>query len=237
MKKLGIIGGLGPMATAYFMELVIKMTKAGKDQDHIKMFLYSIPDAPDRTAYICGKSKKSPLPHMIKAGRSLIDQKADFLAIPCVTAQYFYNSLTEELKVPVIPLVANIAREIKQKGIKAVGILATQGTIESQVLQKEFMECGIEVILPSKEGQAAVMDVIYNQIKAGKPVDLNEFTDVGNELIDKGAERLIIGCTELSLIKKEYPLERVYVDILEVLAKNVVEYSGAPLRMEYSDIV
>ena len=237
MKNIGIIGGLGPMATVYFMELIIGMTESVKDQDHARIYLQSIPDTPDRTAYICGKSQNNPLPYMVEAGISLAKQGADFIAIPCVTAQYFYEGLSKNIPIPVIPLVSNIATEIKRKGIDSVGIMATNGTVESQVLQKEFQKNGIHVVLPSKRAQEQVMDIIYNQIKAGKQVNLEEFYSVGEELKSFGAQINIIGCTELSLIKKEQNIGSDYIDVLEELAKDTIRFCGAPLRKEICAII
>ena len=91
MKTLGIIGGLGPMATAYFMELVTGMTDVDCDQKHIPIVLQSIPQTPDRTSYILDHIQKNPLPQMVEAGKRLKEAGAAYLAIPCVTAHYFYR--------------------------------------------------------------------------------------------------------------------------------------------------
>lgn len=237
MKTIGIIGGLGPMATVYFMELIIKMTDVKADQEHIRIYLQSLPDTPDRTDYICGKSDKSPLPYLVNSGISLAEQGADFIAIPCVTAQYFYKDLADRIPIPVMHLVAGLVEEIKGKGIRKIGVLATNGTIQSGILQSQLTEAGIAVILPDKAGQDSLMDIIYNQIKAGKAVKLEQFHEIGNELLAQGAERVILGCTELSLIKRDYPLNNAYIDVLDILAKNAIIYSGAPLKQEYQHLV
>lgn len=237
MKNLGIIGGLGPMATVYFMELIIKMTDVKRDQDHMRIYLQSLPDTPDRTAYICGENDENPLPFFVRAGTSLAEQGADFIAIPCVTAQYFYQELTDSLNIPVIHLIAGLIDEIKDKKIQKVGILATNGTIQSKLLQSQFLQNGIGVVIPEPKEQKSIMDIIYNQIKAGKPVDLEQFIEVVNHLKEQGAEKIILGCTELSLIKRDYKIDSDCVDVLDVLAKNTVLYSGAPLKKEYLELI
>lgn len=237
MKNLGIIGGLGPMATVYFMELVIKMTDVKTDQEHIRIYLQSLPDTPDRTDYICGKSDRNPLPYFIKAGVSLAEQGADFIAIPCVTAQYFYEEISKNLPIPVLNLLAGIIEEVKENDIKKVGILATNGTIQSQILQNHFISNGIDVVIPSLTGQDAIMEIIYRQIKAGRPANLEQFLRVGEQLQEQGAEKLILGCTELSLIKRDYFLGSVYMDVLDILAKNSVLYSGAPYKEEIQKLL
>ena len=88
---LGIIGGLGPIATAYFMELIIQMTDAKRDQDHLSMIVYNAPEIPDRTSYILGVSSRNPVWDMIEIGRKLAGQKVACISIPCVTAHYFHE--------------------------------------------------------------------------------------------------------------------------------------------------
>ena len=94
--RLGIIGGLGPMATAYFMELLINMTDAKCDQDHLEMIIYNCPSIPDRTAYILGKSNANPVVPIIKIGKKLKEQNVDCISIPCITAHYFHDEIEEE---------------------------------------------------------------------------------------------------------------------------------------------
>ena len=92
MKKLGIIGGLGPMATAYFLQLLTRMSDAASDQEHMEILLHSKPQIPDRTRFILGQSPENPLPRMIEIGIGLKEQGAELIAIPCVTAHYFQKS-------------------------------------------------------------------------------------------------------------------------------------------------
>ena len=94
--SLGIIGGLGPMATAYFMELLINMTDAKCDQDHLEMIIYNCPSIPDRTAYILGKSNANPVVPIIKIGKKLKEQNVDCISIPCITAHYFHDEIEEK---------------------------------------------------------------------------------------------------------------------------------------------
>ncbi len=94
--RLGIIGGLGPMATAYFMELLINMTDAKCDQDHLEMIIYNCPSIPDRTAYILGKSNANPVVPIIKIGKKLKEQNVDCISIPCITAHYFHDEIEEK---------------------------------------------------------------------------------------------------------------------------------------------
>ena len=88
-KTLGIIGGLGPMATARFLELTVRMTEASRDQDHLEAILLESPSIPDRTAYILDRSNPSPLPPIVALAKKLESLGAGCLAIPCITSHYF----------------------------------------------------------------------------------------------------------------------------------------------------
>lgn len=229
MKRLGIIGGLGPLATAYFMELIVRMTDVKTDQEHLEMVILNRPSIPDRTGYILDHTKESPLVPMIKSGQELIDMGADILAIPCVTAHFFLEELQRELPVPVIHLIHEMGCILQQGNISKVGILATDGTIQSGLFQREFKKFGISCVIPHQHSQSVVMDIIYNHIKAGEIIPTNSIQRIVKELTDRGAMRIVLGCTELSLMKREYGQAPLYIDALEVLAASSVRQCDAPL--------
>ena len=235
-KKLGVIGGLGPLATAYFYELVTEFTKIRTEQDHLEIILYSRPSIPDRTAYILDRSKPSPLPGIITAGKDLCAIGAEVIALPCVTAHYFYNDYEGEIHAEVIHMPRETAAELKSAGVKTAGIMATDGTVHSGVLETALREQGISAVLPSPERQADVMELIYGCVKAGKPLDMEKFFTVANELRQKGAEVIILGCTELSLFKRR-EIGPGFIDVLEVLAKRSIERCGGTVREEYLDLL
>lgn len=237
MKAVGVIGGLGPMATIYYLERITKMTDADKDQEHLKILLESIPDTPDRTDYILGKKEISPLPSLIKAGQELTRLGAGFLAIPCVTAHYFYDALSEALQIPILSLCEDTAKEMSAKKIERAGILATEGTIQSRLLEQEFKKFGIESVYPDPGMQQLVMEIIYGRIKKGTFPDREDILKVSHSLLEKGAQKIVLGCTELSLLKKKIPLDALYVDMLEILAQKTVLFSGAPLKKEFKNVI
>lgn len=235
MKTLGVIGGLGPMATAYFMQLVIQMTEAETDQEHIPMVIYSCPQIPDRTKYLLGLSEDDPAPLIAQCGRRLAADGALVAAIPCITAHAMHERIQDDVNIPIIHAIKEVALYLKENGIKKAGLEATDGTVSVGVFQKELEDAGIEVILPSEDGQKKVMRIIYDNVKAGKEVDMEAFTDVESELLQKGAEVIILGCTELSMVKRDYALKNCYVDAMEVLARCAVKECGS-LRKEYEKL-
>ncbi len=237
MKRLGVIGGLGPLATAYFFELVVRMTQAVSDQEHVEMIILNYPSVPDRTSYIVGNTKESPLPAMIAMGQQLAKLGAEHIAIPCITAHYFHKELAGAIQVPIIHIVEETAKHLSYYGIRKAGIMATDGTVNAGLFQRELLKWGIEGILPDKEHQSYVMDLIYQDVKAGRPVEMDKFDRVSRYLKEGGAECIILGCTELSLIKREGYLGAGYLDAMEVLARKSVLLSEACLKGEYQCLI
>lgn len=226
---LGVIGGLGPLASAHFMELVIRMTRAERDQDHLDMIVYSAPSIPDRTAYILDPGNPSPLPAMIRLGQRLREQNATCVAIPCFTAHYFYDELCAAIGLPIVNALRETAAYLDRAGIKRAGIMATTGTIQSKLFHRELLARGIQPIEPTEQSQQAVMSLIYDDIKQNRPPDMARFRRVSAELRRMGAEVVILGCTELSLIKRDNTIGPGFIDAMEVLAAASVRMCGGAL--------
>lgn len=234
---LGVIGGLGPLATAHFMERVVEMTDAKKEQDHVDMIVYNFPSIPDRTGYILGSNLKSPLPGLLNAARALERQGVGCIAIPCVTAHYFYLELQSAVSVPVLNALSETAALLKAAGVSRAGIMATDGTIRARLLTRTLESAGICPVLPSEERQADVMHLIYENVKAEREVELDRFQAVRQELEKRGSEVIILGCTELSVIRREYPLEGRFLDVLDVLAQTSVLRCGKKIRLDYKNLL
>lgn len=231
--RLGVIGGLGPMATAYFLELIVAMTDASRDQEHPEIIVMNIPSIPDRTAYILGKSSENPVIPMVALGKQLKELGVSVIATPCITAHYFHEQLQKGIDLPVIHAIRATAATMKDAGIRRVGLMATDGTVQSGIFQKEVEAAGMEMLLPSPTAQAKVMSIIYDYVKAGLTPDMSLFEDVQQELFESGAEVIVLGCTELSLLKKDYPLGSGILDALEVLARESVLACGKNVKPEY----
>ncbi len=229
-KILGVLGGLGPMSSAYFYEMVTDLTYAEKDQDHLDIVISSRATTPDRTDFILGNSEADPLPVMREEAQKLVNYGAGVLALTCNTAHYFYEALQESIPVPLLNIAALAVGEIASRGIKKVGLLATTGTVNFGIYQQACIEQDIECIVPDEKGQKKVMSVIYDQVKCGKPVDMDMFNSVAYSLVARGAEIIILGCTELSVIKRTEKLTRGFIDPLEILAKTAITACGGKLK-------
>ena len=236
MKKLGIIGGLGSLATAYFMQLIVEMTDAKLDQEHIEVFVHSRPQIPDRTSYILDKSRENPMPQLVNTGKGLIQQGAQILAIPCITAHYFQKQLEQELDCTIINAIEETAIYLRSENISKVGIMATEGTIKSGLFQNKFSEYGIECMVTDEVEQAKVTHIIYNDVKAGLPIEMELVTQVSAKLFTQGAQVILLGCTELSIIKRDCVIGEKFLDVMEVLARQSVLLCGE-LKSEYRNLI
>ena len=221
-KILGVLGGMGPMSSVFFYELLTENTDASCDQEHVDMLLSSRATIPDRTDYILGLSDKNPLPIMLEETKRLTDAGCTTIAMTCNTAHYFYEALQESTSVPILNMGRLAVEEIEKRGIKKVGLLATTGTVRTGIYQTACEEKNIECISPDEEGQKTIMSIIYDQVKAGKKVDMKAFKEVSDQLIYNGAQILILGCTELSVIRSTESLGDEYIDPLLVLARECI---------------
>ena len=226
---LGILGGLGPMSGVYFCEMIVSHTKADCDQEHLNFLLSSRSDTPDRTSFILKKSQKDPTPVMIEEAQRLVDAGAGVIAIPCNTAHYFYDRISARVSVPIINIIDQTVSFCAGQGFGRVGVLATEGTVASGAYENAFKSAGIEYITCAPKEQSVVNSIIYDKIKKNLSPDREDFDIAAKSLLDRGCEALILGCTELSLLKKSFALGEVFIDSLEVLAASAIRACGKEL--------
>lgn len=203
--KLGIVGGVGPAATVDFMAKVVANTPAGKDQDHIKMVVEQNPQIPDRTASLL-RDETDPTMAMYATCKRLESAGANAIAIPCNTAHAFVERIQAHLRVPIVNMLSETVEWIGRTygSGKAIGLLATSGTVQSQVYHQAARHAGLQVLTPGVDYQAMVMDAIYGPrgIKAGFTQGLckEQLLLAAEHLCELGAGVLILGCTELPLV-------------------------------------
>lgn len=230
-KLLGILGGLGPMSSAYFYELITKHTRATRDQEHMDVILSSRASTPDRTDFILGRSAESPLPVMIEEARALEAYGASVIVIPCNTAHYFIDEVRKSVRVPVPSIIEETARRLKRTGVKKACVLATEGTIASGSYQRALEENGVLWDVPDEQGKKALMEIIYDDVKSGVIPSAEKLYAVAEPLFAKGCDCAVLGCTELSLLKPSLDGDPRFLDSLEVLAR----VSIAMMEREYID--
>lgn len=231
MKKqtLGIIGGVGPLATMFIGEMIVRRTKAATDQEHVHTIIDNDTNIPDRTAYILDNTKENPVPILIEDAKKLASVGADIIAIPCNTAHTFYEQLAEGSPVPVLHMIRETAKRAHDLGAKRVGILATTGTLTSRMYQNALQEFGITPVVPDAGMKEKVMAIIYDYVKAGKDVTIEDWQPIEDAMIALGCDRIILGCTELSIVNRDLKLSEKYIDSLIVLAECAVLACGYEL--------
>jgi len=200
MKKLGILGGMGPAASAEFVNRLIQQTPATCDQEHIPFVLWNEPRIPDRSTSI-RSGDNLPLPWLQGGVRGLMNAGCSYIVIPCNSAHFWYSQLSE-ISVPILHIVDSVAEELKSLNIsgKKIGILGTQGTIESGLYQYHLNKQGWECIIPTKQEMAGLVTPAIALIKANKIAKSQPMLiKTIHSLIDRGAEAIVLGCTELPL--------------------------------------
>ncbi len=231
MKKvIGIIGGMGPLATVDLFRKITEHTDALRDQDHPRVCVDSNTDIPDRTAALL-YGGDDPVEQILQSAERLENAGADVLLMPCNTAHGFYDRIVEQTHIPVLHMIRITRDELAARGIRRAGLLATDGTVKTGVYQKEFTGCGVELITPEGEDQKAVMDIIYEGVKKGdREYGLNAFRRTCEHLLEQGAEILILGCTELPLVFEWHDMNMPFIDPTLELALAAVRFAGCEVR-------
>lgn len=230
MKKVGVIGGVGPLATMFLGEMIVRLTDASKDQEHVHTIINNDTTIPDRTAYVLDATAQNPIPYLQQAAQLLIDAGAELLVMPCNTAHTFYNEICRVSSVPLLHMIEETVLQAKQLGAQRVGVLATDGTLASGVYQSALAKQGMVAVEPAPTVQQAVMAMIYDKVKAGQCVTYAQWQPIEQAMQDAGCDYIILGCTELSIINRDLQLSKQYIDSLVVLAINAIKASGYKVR-------
>ena len=226
MYKLGVIGGMGPLATVSFYERVVLNTVAKCDNEHIDMVVLSHASMPDRTKCIIENRGGEFLEVIKKDFKILEDIGVEAVAIPCNTSHYFFNEFKKFTGLRIINMIEETILEVKKRGIEKVAVFGTLGTLNSKVYEKYANQHGLLVKEVSPEDKQAVMDIIYD-IKETNCLDGRRFVDILSRYCDDETVG-IIACTELSLL--DIPRDINTIDALDVLVKRSIELSGAKVK-------
>ncbi|WP_085506720.1 aspartate/glutamate racemase family protein [Thalassobacillus devorans] len=227
-KTVGIIGGMGPLATVDIFNKIVRMTDAKIDQDHVRIVIDNNPGIPSRQDFFNGIGE-SPLPALIKTARSLEEMGAELIIMPCNTAHYFHRDIAKNTKIPFINMLEETAGYFSENFTdeKKVGLLATTQTCDLGIYDHFLNANGVEVVKPSAENQAYLMEIINVYIKQGNMnFDLDKWKEIIEELKEQGVETVILGCTELSIAFDVHPLEINTIDPTIVLAEAAIKASG-----------
>ncbi|MFO3716442.1 aspartate/glutamate racemase family protein [Anaerococcus cruorum] len=229
MKKLGILGGMGPLCTAMFYQKLVKNTKASKDQDHIPTVIISDPQIPDRTeAILTGKNEEILLKNIKKDLENLEQQGVSNIAIPCNTMHYYYDTFKDYTSVNIINMVEKTLLYCKEKNAKNIAVLGTLATMNCGIYEKYATHIGIKIIPMEEKVKNFTMDTIY-QIKETNETSNQEFLDMVENLKNTKVDAIILACTELSLIDDISTYDFV-IDAMDVLSYEAIKKSGFEIK-------
>ncbi|MDR1245879.1 MAG: amino acid racemase [Clostridiales Family XIII bacterium] len=227
--KIGVIGGMGPAASALFYRMTVEHTKACCDQQHVDMILLSHASMPDRTeALLCGR-RAELLALLLDDARLLERCGADAIAIPCNTSHVLADEIEAGIRIPLLNMVDAAALECAERfpsGGARVAVLATDGTARAGVYQRALEKRGLTPWLPSAETQKTVMKLIYDGVKNGGEISPDDISVIEREALRAGCDAALMACTEMSVIKERFSLSDFYTDALLTLVKSVICFAG-----------
>ncbi len=233
-KTIGIIGGMGPAATVDLFNLIVENTSASCDQEHIHILIDCNTMIPDRTSAIINGTE-SPLKELCLSADRLVKAGADFLIIPCNTAHYYIDNIREVIPVPIIDMIEETARYIKQQGCRNAIILCTEGTRKTGVYTDRFVKHGIQAIYPDSELQEEVNKIIYEGVKNGSQnYDITKFNHLLGKLEEETESLSVLGCTELPLAERRFNMKGHFINPTYLLACSAILEAGYKIKDDMS---
>ncbi len=228
-RTVGVLGGLGPAATLDFFARVLKATPATRDQDHIRLLIDNNPTLPDRNASLT-RSGPSPGPGLIAMAKGLEAQGADFLVMPCNTAHAWFAEMQAAVSIPFVSLIGVTVEAVKRTGARRAGLLATSGALAAGLYQKALEQAGVGWVAPEGAALDALMATIYRiKVAPDDPANRTQMAAHARALVDRGADVLIAGCTEVPMALDAAEAPAPLVSSTDVLVERTVALAlGAP---------
>jgi aspartate racemase len=221
---LGVLGGMGPLATVDLLQKIIQETPAQSDQQHAPVVAWNVPQIKDRQQALAGTGP-SPLPDLLPALAQLNRIGATHILIACNTAHYWYDALAAASDAPIIHIADATLDSLQQQGGGRVGLIATQGTLDAGIFQQRFAGLNIATVLPRPQEMIDWFVPGCYAVKRGELQTGGELISLlGEALLQRGAERLVLACTEVppALAAIHSPLQRISIDPTRALAQAAV---------------
>jgi aspartate racemase len=219
---VGVIGGMGPDATVDFMARVLAATPATCDQDHVRMLVEQDPRIPSRQRALLGKGD-SPGPHLAAIASRLEASGCDFLVMPCNTAHHFIADILAATRLPFLSIIDVTMARVRASGHARIGLLASAACLHARIYQDAMAAVGVELVLQSRS-ELADLSLLIGKIKTGDhgPAVRTEASRLGKALVDRGADALVLGCTELPIVLDGSEIDIPTISSNELLAKATV---------------
>jgi aspartate racemase len=232
-KTIGILGGMGPSASADLYFRVIKYSQGKyntvQDYEYPPVFMVSLAlDGFDETGITDENLVKSQL---IEAVKKLEAAGADFIVIACNTVHIFYDQMQAAVKIPILNIVEETKKKILEIGFKKVGLFSSESTNKLELYQNIFNKSGMEVISANDEQQKILNNVIEN-VMGGKQGadDVKVLKEIADDFQKKGAEAIVIGCTEIPLAINQSQINIKLFNSTQILAESAVDQSIRPSK-------
>lgn len=218
-RTIGLLGGMGPGATADLLAKIVQATPANRDQDHIPILVRCIPQIPDRTDALLGRGP-SPAAQLAHGARELRRTGAQVLAIACNTAHHWYPEIRDAFGAQVLHIADAVRDELRMHGGSGrIGLMATSGTLASGFYQQRLQAAGHDVLVPLSDDQARHVDHAITEAKSARWEAARPAAQAAAQaLIGRGAERVVLACTELPLALACSQLAPRLVDANQALA-------------------
>ena len=221
MKRVGILGGMGPDATILLMQKIINGIEAEDDSNHIPLIVHQNTQVPSRIKRIFEENGVDPSPVLKKMAKELQDMSCDFLAMPCNTAHYYYSDICENITIPLLNMIELSAKKLAEQKLYKVGVLASPAVKKIGIFDKSFKKFELEIAF-SKDDKAMLN--IIKVIKKGSldKLAIENFKSQISKLIDLQCDGILIACTELSFLRDYIPPSMPSVDSLDCLVEKII---------------
>ncbi|WP_137176283.1 aspartate/glutamate racemase family protein [Roseomonas sp. AR75] len=225
---LGVLGGMGPLASAEFMRRLTLLTPAERDQDHVPAVLWSDPRVPDRSAARLGGGA-DPLPALLRGIRGLEQAGCGAIAIPCNTAHGWFDGMQAATALPILHIVDAAATELARLGVPAgrIGVMGTAGTLAMRLYQQRLEGRGYECLVPTDAEMTRLVTPGIAEVKANRVAEAHApLAEAAHALAARGARAVVLGCTEIPLgIAAGPALPFPVCDTIDALARVAISWA------------
>lgn len=204
MSRIGVLGGMGPAATVDFLDKLVQLTPASRDQDHLPVIVASLPHVHDRSTAILGQGQgRDPLPQLLAGIETLNRADVGVIAIACNSSHHWFDQLSRSSRAPILHIASSCVEAVSSSAGSRVAIFATRGTLASGFYQRELDARGVDFMLPDADGAQIQVDACIREVKAGHgEAGARHLTQACQDAVRRGATTLIMGCTEIPIASR-----------------------------------
>ena len=211
---------MGPEATILLMQRVLSSTKAEDDVDHIPMIVHQNTQVPSRIDHLISGTGSDPVPTLLKMASDLERLGCDILAMPCNTAHYYYDSLSNSVSVPFLNMVELTVKTLTEMRVRSVGVLASPAVKNTRIFDPYCKEYGLQSFFSENDQEvlSIIKDVKRNNMNLST---ISRFKKEITYLNDKGCDAILLGCTEFSILSEHLDKKQVFVDSIDCLTREI----------------